>query len=142
MAQFVMQNLVNRENLADCFFIDSAATSTEEIGSGVHRGTREKLRREGIPLGDHRAVQLRRGDYGAYDLLIGMDQWNIRNMQRITGGDPQGKICKLLDFTDHPRDIADPWYTGDFDQTYQDVAEGCKQLLDYLRKYRSKDINR
>ncbi|MCI8853456.1 MAG: low molecular weight phosphotyrosine protein phosphatase [Lachnospiraceae bacterium] len=132
MSQFVMQDLVNKKGLSHLFHIDSAATSTEEIGSGVHRGTRSVLKREGIPLGDHRAVQMQRRDYGAYDYLIGMDQWNIRNIQRIAGGDPEGKVFRLLDFTDHPRDIADPWYTGDFDETYEDVRTGCEALLSYL----------
>ena len=140
MAQFVMQDLVNKKGLSDHFYIDSAATSTEEIGSGVHRGTRAVLNREGIPLGDHHAVRMKKTDYAQYDYLIGMDQWNIRNMQRIAGGDPEGKICRLLDFTDHPRDIADPWYTGDFDETYRDVAKGCAQLLTYLLKNRSRDL--
>ncbi len=134
MAEYVMKDLVNKSNLTDYFYIDSAATSTEEIGNRVHRGTREKLCREGILVGDHRAVQMKRSDYGAYDYLIGMDKWNIQNMQRIAGGDPKGKIYKLLDFTEHTRDIADPWYTGDFDTTYADVLAGCQGLLEYLKK--------
>ena len=140
MAEYVMKYLVAERGLSDCFYIDSAATSTEEIGSGVHRGTRGKLMQEGIPLGNHRAVQMERLDYSSYDYLIGMDQWNIRNIQRIAGQDPEHKIYRLLDFTDHSRDIADPWYTGDFDETYRDVRRGCEALLRYLEKNRRRDL--
>ncbi len=132
MSQYVMQYLVDQRGLTDCFYIDSAATSREEIGSRPHRGTRKKLREVGIPCGDHRAVQMTRQDYENYDYLIGMDTWNIRNMTRIAGGDPDGKIRKLLDFTARGGDIADPWYTGNFDETYVDVREGCEALLEYL----------
>ncbi len=134
MSEYVMKYLVNQRGLEDCFYINSAATSREEIGSGVHRGTRAKLRQVGIPCGDHRAVQLRRADYDEYDYLIGMDTWNIRNMLRILGSDPEGKVHRLLDFGRCPRDIADPWYTGDFDKTYEDVLEGCKGLLEHILK--------
>lgn len=132
MAEYVMKDMVSKRGLGDCFCIDSAATSTEEIGNGVHRGTRGKLREEGIPCGDHRARQMKRADYEAYDYLLGMDSWNIRNMIRIAGGDPDHKICRLLDFGENPRDIADPWYTGDFDITYEDVVEGCEALLAHI----------
>lgn len=132
MAQFVLTHLVQARGCQDLFFISSAATSTEEIGNPVHRGTREMLNKKGIPFGGHRAVQMKKADYGAYDYLIGMDAWNVRNMLRILGGDPEGKVCRLLDFTDSPRDIADPWYTGDFEQTYGDVLEGCGAFLDML----------
>ena len=135
MAEYVMKDLVERRGLADCFHIDSAATSTEEIGSGVHRGTRSKLKEMGIRCGGHRAVQMQRADYERYDYLIGMDTWNIRNMNRIAGEDPQGKIHRLLDFTKNERDIADPWYTGNFDETYEDVAEGCGALLAYIEEH-------
>lgn len=134
MAEYVMKDLVTRRGLSDCFCIDSAATSTEEIGNGVHRGTRGKLREVGIYCGDHRARQMKRADYDRYDYLIGMDDWNIRNMNRIVGSDPDGKIYKLLDFSERPRDIADPWYTGNFDETYEDVAEGCRALMEHVLK--------
>ncbi|MDO4262274.1 MAG: low molecular weight protein-tyrosine-phosphatase, partial [Eubacteriales bacterium] len=134
MAQYVMQHLINQRGLADSFYIDSAATSTEEIGNGVHRGTRKKLGEMGIYCGDHRAVQLRKSDYDKYDYIVGMDGWNRRNMLRILGADPEGKVSLLLDFTDHPRDIADPWYTGNFDATYEDVLEGCEALLAHILK--------
>ncbi|MCD8097789.1 MAG: low molecular weight phosphotyrosine protein phosphatase [Lachnospiraceae bacterium] len=132
MAQYVMQYLVDQRGLADAFYIDSAATSREEIGSRPHRGTQQKLREVGIPCGDHRAVQMTWQDYEKYDYLIGMDTWNIRNMTRIAGGDPEGKIHKLLDYTERKGDIADPWYTGNFDETYVDVREGCEALLAYI----------
>jgi protein-tyrosine phosphatase len=132
MAEYVMKDLVAKRGLSDHFLIDSAATSTEEIGNGVHRGTRGKLHQMGIYCGDHRAVQMRRSDYEKYDYLIGMETWNLRNMLRIVGQDPEGKICRLLDFGERPRDIADPWYTGNFDETYEDVVEGCEALLNHI----------
>ena len=132
MAQYVMQYLVDKRGLFDCFYIDSAATSREEIGNGVHHGTRAKLREVGIPCGDHRARQMTRGDYEEYDYLIGMDTENIRNMQRISGGDPDEKIYKLLTFAGSGLDVADPWYTGDFEATYKDVKAGCEGLLHTL----------
>lgn len=130
MAQYVLAELAARRGMAVA--VDSAATSTEELGNGVHPGTRRKLAAEGIPCGGHRARQLRRADYEAYDWLIGMDGANVRNMLRILGGDPAEKVCRLLDFTAQPRDIADPWYTGDFDATYRDVRAGCEALLERL----------
>lgn len=132
MAEFVMKDLVAKAHLADCFYIDSAATSREEIGNGIHRGTQRKLKEVGIPFTDHRARQMTAVDYENFDYLIGMEQYNLGRMERLAGGDPQGKICRLLDFTERPGDIADPWYTGNFDETYQDVAEGCRGLLAYL----------
>ena len=131
MAEFVMRDLV--KNNAD-FFIRSAATSTEEIGNGVHYGTKRILDRLGIDCSQKRAVQIKKSDYAAYDYLIGMDDRNVINMKRICGGDPDGKISKLLDFTDTPRSIADPWYTGNFDETYRDVLEGCTKLLAHIRR--------
>ncbi|MGN1266524.1 MAG: low molecular weight protein-tyrosine-phosphatase [Dorea sp.] len=135
MAEMVFKDMVRKQNLDSLFYIDSAATSREEIGNGVHYGTRHKLAQVGIPCENHRAQQMTKKDYNTYDFLIGMDDWNIRNMKRITGGDPDGKIHMLLDFTDRAGDsIADPWYTGNFDATYNDVKEGCEGLLVYLRK--------
>lgn len=132
MAEFVFRDLVNRSGLGDSFHIASAATSTEEIGNLVHYGTRNKLREHGISTEGKYAVQMKKGDYGRYDYLIGMEQRNLINMKRILGGDPEGKVFRLLDFSDRPRDIADPWYTGDFDTTYEDIREGCESLLQYL----------
>ena len=132
MAEFLLKSMVQEKGISDQIYIASAATSTEEIGNPVHYGTRKKLSEYGISCNGKYAVQMTRADYDRYDYLIGMDQWNIRNMQRIVGKDEKGKIRRLLDFTDHPRDIADPWYTGNFDITYEDIREGCEALLRYL----------
>lgn len=132
MAEFVMKDIANKRGAADRLLIDSAATSTEEIGNGVHRGTRDKLRTEGVPLGEHRARRIVKSDYDKYDFLIGMDLWNIKNMKKILGEDYDNKIHRLLEFTPRGGDIADPWYTGDFDTTYTDILEGCEGLLEYL----------
>lgn len=130
MAEFVMKDMVEKAGVKERFLIESAATSTEEIGNGVHWGTRDKLRQVGISCKGKTARQMTKADYGKYDLLLGMEKVNIRNMLRICGGDPEGKIMRLLDFTDRPRDIADPWYSGNFDATYRDVVEGCRALMD------------
>lgn len=129
MAEFVMKDMVKKAGAEKDFSIASAATSTEEIGNPVHHGTRRKLKEFGISVDGKYAVQLRKEDYGKYDYLIGMDHMNIRNMLRILREDPENKVCRLLDFTGHPRDIADPWYTGNFDVTYEDIREGCEALL-------------
>lgn len=132
MAEFVMKDLTEKRGLSGEFTIASAATSTEEIGNPVHYGTREKLRRLGISTAGKYAVQMRKSDYGKYDYLIGMESRNVTNMLRILGGDPEGKVSRLLDFGRNPRDIADPWYTGDFDLTYDDILEGCQALLEMI----------
>ena len=133
MAEFVMKHLLREKGLEKEFFIDSAATSTEELGNNVHPGTRRRLAQAGIPCGDHRARQLRAEEYGRFDLLIGMDSANLRNMNRILGGDPEGKIHALLDYAGRPgQSIADPWYTGNFDETFDDVLSGCQGLLAHL----------
>ena len=132
MAESVLSHMVSQRGLSNDFHIASAATSREEIGNSPHHGTVRKLREEGIPVIPHRAVQMTKKDYETYDYLIGMDDWNIRNMQRITGGDPEQKIYKLLEFAGSRRDIADPWYTGNFDVTYADIIEGCEALLEKL----------
>ena len=134
MAEFVMKDMAAKAGLADKLTIASAATSTEEIGNPVHPGTRNKLRSVGISTEGKYARQMTRRDYAEYDYLIGMDGWNIRNMQRMTGGDPEHKICRLLDFSAQPRDIADPWYTGNFEETYSDIIEGCTAFLAKLRE--------
>lgn len=133
MAEFVLKDMVARRGLADEFEIESAATSTEEIGNPVHPGTVGELRRHDIGgFEEKRARQLRRDDYDAFDLIIGMDEANMRNMGRMLGGDPAGKLHKMLEFAGSTRDVADPWYTGDFDTTYEDVCDGCRGLLGYL----------
>ena len=135
MAEYVMKYLIIQEGLSDEFYIDSAATSREEIGNGVHRGTRDKLKEVGIPCGNHRARQMTIRDYEEFDYIIGMDTWNIRNIMRIIGTDAKRKVSMLLDYTDRGgMDIADPWYTGNFDKTYEDVLEGCSGLLKFLRE--------
>ncbi|MBQ6814292.1 MAG: low molecular weight phosphotyrosine protein phosphatase [Lachnospiraceae bacterium] len=134
MAESVMTHLVKQSHLNHLIYINSAATSREEIGNPPHYGTVSKLRQVGIPVVPHRATQMTASDYKEYDYLIGMDTYNIRNMQRIAGGDPDGKIYKLLTFANSGRDIADPWYTGNFDETYNDVLEGCQALLEEIRK--------
>ena len=132
MAESVFTHMVNTRGVAHLFEINSAATSREEIGNPPHYGTVSKLRQVGIPVVPHRAVQMTKADYDQYDYLIGMDSTNIRNMTRIAGGDPEGKIYKLTSFAGRSGDIADPWYTGNFDETYDDVLAGCQGLLEYL----------
>ena len=129
MAEFVMKDLVRKAGVEDMFHIESAATSTEEIGNPVYPPARRKLSEHGISCAGKTARQLRKADYEHYDYLVGMDSANFRNMQRICGGDPEGKISLLLDYTDHPGSVADPWYTGDFEATWQDVLAGCRGLL-------------
>ena len=136
MAEFWFRHLVDEAGLSSHITVASAATSSEEIWNGVgnpvHTGTRNLLRRYGISTEGKRAVQLTKADYKNYDYLIGMDQWNMKNMVRILGADSEKKMHLLLDFSNRPRDIADPWYTGDFEQTFQDIDEGCKAFLEYL----------
>ena len=134
MAEFVMKNLVKKAGKEKEFYIDSAATSTEEIGNGPHYGTRTKLAQVGIPLGDHRARQIVYADGIDYDLIIGMDQENLYYMNRILGKEAATKIHLLLEWAVLKRDIADPWYTGNFDQTYEDIDLGCRALLKALSK--------
>lgn len=130
MAEFILKDMVEKKGIAEQFFIASAATSTEEIGNGIHRGTRAVLDRLGIKnYKQKRAVRLERSDYEKYDYLIGMDDWNIRNILSRVGGDEEQKVYKLLQFTGSSRDVADPWYTGDFETTYRDVVAGCEALL-------------
>lgn len=136
MAEFVFRHMVKERGMGDKFHIASCATSTEEIGNPVHRGTREKLRQHGISTEGKYAVQLRKKDYDDYDYLLGMDTWNIRNILRIVKSDPENKVYRLLDFSKEPRDIADPWYTGNFDVTYNDIVEGCQAFLNYLKEHR------
>lgn len=136
MAEFVMKDLVEKAGLAAQFHIESAATSREEIRNPVYPPARCKLAEHGIACGGHAARQLTKNDYKEFDLLIGMDRANLQNMRRICGGDPDGKIHLLLDYTGHPRDVADPWYTDDFEATWQDVMAGCHGLLRELLQKR------
>ncbi len=132
MAEFVMKDLTAKAGRSGDFAIASAATSTEELGNPVYPPARRKLQEHGIGCAGKTARQMRRQDYDDYDLLIGMDDANLRNMRRICGGDPDGKIHLLLDYTDRPGSVADPWYTGDFEATWRDVVEGCQGLLESL----------
>lgn len=134
MAEYVFKDMIKRKNIDDKFYVDSAATSREEIGNPVHYGTRRKLEEQGIYCGDHRARQITKEDYEVYDYLIGMDEANIRNMHRMLGADLDKKMYKLLDFTARKGNIADPWYTGNFDETYKDVVDGCEGLLCFLQE--------
>lgn len=133
MAEFVMKDLVARAGLSEAFEIASAATSREEIGNGVYPPARRELARHGIRCDGHRARQLTAEDYRRYDYLLVMDDANLRNAQRICGGDRSGKIRRLLDFTARPGEVADPWYTGNFEATWQDVLEGCEALLELTK---------
>ena len=132
MAESVLTELVRRAGREAEFVIDSAATSTEEIGNPPHHGTVAKLREVGIPVIVHRARQVRRAEYGDWDRIVYMDAKNARGLHRIFGDDPDGKITRLLDWTERPGDVADPWYTGNFDATYRDVLAGCTAMLEQL----------
>lgn len=132
MAQYVLQHMVQVLQIAPLFVIDSAGTSTEELGNSVHHGTRKKLESVGIACGGHTARQLQQSEVANWDLLLGMDSANIRNMQRICNNENSQKIKRLLSFTNNEKDIADPWYTGNFDATYTDVRTGCLALLQHL----------
>ena len=134
MAEFVMKDLVRKAGLEDRFLIASKAARHDELGNDTHYGTKAKLRQMGVPFAKRRATLLDRSDYDAYDYLIGMDEENMRDMLRLFGGDPNGKIYKLLRFADEDRDVADPWYTGNFDETYEDVLKGCTALLRMIGK--------
>ena len=129
LAEYILRDMVTKRGDSAGFYIASAATSTEEIGNPVYPPARCKLTEQGISCDGHAARQLTNQDYDKYDLLIGMDSANLKNMQRICGGDPDGKLHLLMDYTDRPGDVADPWYTDDFEATWQDVLAGCQGLL-------------
>ena len=138
MAEFIMKSIISERGLSDRFYIASAATSTEEIwigvGNPVYPPAKRELAKHGISCEGKRAVQITKADYGKYDYILGMEERNIRNILRIVGKDPEHKVKLLLDYSDHPRDIADPWYTGNFESTYRDVVEGCEGFLLYLER--------
>ncbi len=136
MAEFIMKDLVRRENLEDQFYIASAATSMEEIGNPVYPPARRKLAEHGLACAGKTARRMERRDYREYDYLVGMEQFNLRNMMRILGDDPEHKVFRLLDFSNRPRDIDDPWYTGDFETAYREILEGCEVLLEYICRER------
>ena len=128
-----MKAAVRAAGLEARFQVDSAAVSREEIGNPIYPPAQRQLRAHGVPFDDHRARQMTRADYGAYDLLVGMDGSNLAAMRRICGGDPDGKLRLLMEYTRTPRDVADPWYSGDFDAAWRDIESGCRALLDALR---------
>ena len=132
MAEFVMRDMVKKRGLESEFVIASSATSTEEIGNDIHRGTRATLTKYNVPFSPREAVQITRADYQKYDLFICMDSANIRNLGGIFGADSENKIKKLLDFTSRGGDVADPWYTGNFEKTWRDINDGCGALLEKL----------
>ncbi len=134
MAEYFMKDLVEKEGLSWAFHIESAATSREEVGNGAYPPARRELQKHGISCAGHAARQLTAADYHRFDYLVGMDSSNRRNMLRICGGDSEGKISLLMEHTSRPGDVADPWYTGDFEATWRDVSEGCTALLEKLRK--------
>lgn len=140
MAEFVMKDIVKKQGKDAMFSIASSATSSEEIGNPVHYGTVNKLKEYKICTKGKYAEKLKAEDYYTYDYLIGMEQRNISNILRIVGGDSENKIFRLLDFSKHPRDIADPWYTGDFDTTYNDITEGCHTFFQYLLDGRQESL--
>lgn len=138
MAEFIFKDMVQKKGLADLFYISSATTNTEEIWNGVgnpvYPPAREELAKHGISCKGKRAVQITKNDYSKYDYILGMDQWNMKNMMRILRTDPDSKVKLLLDYSERPRDIADPWYTGNFTLTYSDIVEGCESFLQYLEE--------
>ena len=134
MAAFIMKDLIEKEGISGRFFIESAATSGEEIGNPVYPPARRELSRHGISCGGKTARKMQKSDYERFDLLVGMEESNLRRMRTICGGDPDGKIVRLLDFTDRPADIDDPWYTGDFSTAWKEILRGCEGLLAYTNK--------
>ncbi len=133
MAEFVMKQMVRDAGLEDQFEIASAATSTEELGNDIYPPVKRLLHEKGIPCKGHSAHQITRAEYAYYDLIIVMDNYNLRNIERVTGPDKDHKISRLRDFTDNPGEIADPWYTGEFNLTYRQVTESCRALLEKLK---------
>lgn len=134
MSEFVMRNMVERAGLTRAILVASAAVSREEIGNPVYPPAKKKLAEHGISCEGHHARQMTKQDYNDFDYLIAMDASNLRLMDRFCSGDPEGKVSLLLDYTDRPGSVADPWYTGNFDATWADVNEGCTGLLAFLRK--------
>ena len=134
MAEFVFKDIVNKKGLSDKFLIESAATSTEAIGEGIYYGTRDILKEQAIPFEERKARQMKKTDYDKFDYILAMEDKNINGILRIIGEDSKHKVYRLLDFSESPRNIADPWYTGDFDITYYDIEEGCNEFLEYLLK--------
>ena len=141
MAEFVLKDMVSKKGLSNEFYIKSSATSYEEIGNDIYCGARDKLIQKNIPFTKRKATRLTPEDYNKYDFIIGMEEANIRDIKRIVGEDKENKIYKLLDFSNNPRDIADPWYTGNFEVTYYDIVEGCHAFLESLDKERKESVH-
>lgn len=132
MGEFILKDMTQKRGIAHKFYIESAATSTEEIGNPVYPPARNKLRTNGIDCTGKTARQITKADYKKFDYIFCADSYNVKNAMRIFGSDPENKVCRLLDLTDRPRDIADPWYTGNFDITWDDIVEGCEAFLDKI----------
>ena len=141
MAEFVLKDMVSKKGLSNEFYIKSSATSYEEIGNDIYCGARDKLIQKNIPFTKRKATRLTPEDYNKYDFIIGMEEANIRDIKRIVGEDKENKIYKLLDFSNNPRDIADPWYTGNFEVTYNDIVDGCHSFLESLDKKRKESVH-
>ena len=141
MTEFVLKDMVSKKGLSNEFYIKSSATSYEEIGNDIYCGARDKLIQKNIPFTKRKATRLTPEDYNKYDFIIGMEEANIRDIKRIVGEDKENKIYKLLDFSNNPRDIADPWYTGNFEVTYYDIVEGCHAFLESLDKERKESVH-
>ena len=137
MAEFIFKKMLAENNVSDCFYVASCATSTEEIhggkGNPVYPPAKSELLKHGITCEGKCAVQLKKGDYDNYDMFIAMDSMNVRNIMKIFGKDKDGKVCKMMDFTDRKGDVADPWWTGNFDVAYNDIYDGCKGLFEHLK---------
>lgn len=134
MAEFIFKDMIDKKGLSDSFIIQSAATSYEEIGNDMYNYAKEKLNQKNISFSKRKATRITLEDYKNYDFIIGMEESNVRNIKRIVGEDVDNKISKLLDYSDNPRDIADPWYTGNFEIAYNDIVEGCNGFIKYLEK--------
>ena len=134
MAEFIFKDMIYKKGLSNEFVIKSAATSYEEIGNDMHYGAKDKLNQKNIPFSKRKATRITLEDYKYYNFIIGMEESNIKNIKRIVGEDVDNKISKLLDYSDNPRDIADPWYTGNFEKTYNDIVKGCNGFIKYLEK--------
>lgn len=132
MAEFICADMITRRGLTDVISVDSAATSREEIGNSIYPQARSVLQRHGVPMYAHRARQVTKHDYEEFDYLVVMEEYNIRNLKRVIGEDRDHKVSRLLDFTDRPGDISDPWYYGNFEGTYEEIVMGCKALIDKI----------
>lgn len=134
MAEFIFKNLVNKENLEDKIYVESAGTSDEEYGMDMYYLAKEKLLEEGVPFSKRASRQINKDDYNNFDIIVGMEDRNVKNMIKVFGEDKEGKVFKLLDFSNNPKDIADPWYSGNFDITYREIVLGSKGLLEYVKR--------